>query len=116
MHGVYFECAGIPHQFYMSILIVAFGMLVLYILSTFLTICWLICPCWGRLARYIRGQRVRIVVAGTCSPGTSGSWGRLAKYNWELQVRVMVAAWIGDQICQAKYLQCYYLGFFILYM
>jgi hypothetical protein len=27
-------------------------MLILYIISTFLTLSWLICPCWGRLARY----------------------------------------------------------------
>ncbi|MFO0002899.1 MAG: hypothetical protein ACK559_17385, partial [bacterium] len=32
-------------------------MLILYIISTFLTLSWLICPCWGRLARYCTDKK-----------------------------------------------------------
>ena len=39
-------------------LLVALGLLALYLLSTFSTIAWLLCPCWGKLARYHKRSQI----------------------------------------------------------
>ncbi len=46
-------------NFFVAVLFVALALLVLYLFSTFLTICWLMCPFWGRLARYMSHTIVR---------------------------------------------------------
>ncbi len=43
------------------VLLVALGLLALYLLSTFSTIAWLLCPCWGKLARYHRKSQIASV-------------------------------------------------------
>ncbi|XP_023321475.1 uncharacterized protein LOC111696157 [Eurytemora carolleeae] len=63
VHGVYYECSGIPQQFYLSVLLVALGLLALYLLSTFSTIAWLLCPCWGKLARMMRAYSYELKAA-----------------------------------------------------
>ncbi|XP_023321500.1 uncharacterized protein LOC111696181 [Eurytemora carolleeae] len=63
VHGVYYECSGIPHQFYLSVLLVALGLLALYLVSTFSTIAWLLCPFWGKLARMMRAYSYELRVA-----------------------------------------------------
>ena len=51
VHGSWYECSGVPTQFYLYVLIASLALLVVYIATTFLTICWLVCPCLGTMAK-----------------------------------------------------------------
>ena len=48
------SCSGVPVEFYLYILIISLLLLLAYILSTFFTLTWLICPCTGSLAAFMR--------------------------------------------------------------
>ena len=48
------SCSGVPVEFYLYILIISLLLLLAYILSTFFTLIWLICPCTGSLAAFMR--------------------------------------------------------------
>ena len=63
VHGAYYECSGVPTQFYLYVLIVALLLLIVYLVTTFLTILWLICPCGGKLARFMRSYRSQLKTA-----------------------------------------------------
>ena len=51
MHGTWYECSGVPTQFYLYVLMVSLVLLLVYVTTTFLTICWLVCPCMGTMAK-----------------------------------------------------------------
>ena len=50
----FFTCSGVPIEFYLYILLISLAILVVYILSTFFTLTWLLCPCTGSLAAFMR--------------------------------------------------------------
>ena len=54
VHNHFYECSGVPSQFYLYILFIALFMLCIYLVTTFFTICWLLCPWWGRLAMFMK--------------------------------------------------------------
>ena len=51
VHGSWYECSGVPTQFYLYVLIASLALLIVYLATTFLTICWLLCPCLGTMAK-----------------------------------------------------------------
>lgn len=53
IHKTFYECSGVPIKFYLYILFIALIFLAIYLMSTFFTICWLLCPWWGRLAVFM---------------------------------------------------------------
>ena len=54
IHKTNYECSGVPTQFYLYVLVFALVMLGIYLISTFFTICWLLCPGWGVLAQFMK--------------------------------------------------------------
>ena len=60
VHGTWYECSGVPTQFYLYVLFVALALLVVYLISTFFTLVWLMCPCWGRLARFMSDYQMQL--------------------------------------------------------
>ena len=54
VHRTWYECSGVPTQFYLYVLFVALGLLCVYLVSTTFTILWLLCPRFGRLATFMR--------------------------------------------------------------
>ena len=57
VHGTFYECSGVPTQFYLYVLLIALVLLLVYLVTTFLTILWLLCPCGGKLARFMRSYK-----------------------------------------------------------
>ena len=53
IHKTNYECSGVPTQFYLYVLFFALIMLGIYLISTFFTLCWLVCPWWGVLAQFM---------------------------------------------------------------
>ena len=53
VHGTWYECSGVPTQFYLYVLMVSLVLLLVYVTTTFLTICWLVCPCMGTMAKWV---------------------------------------------------------------
>ena len=47
VHGSWYECAGIPTQFYLYVLIVAVALLMVHVVTTIVTLMYLLCPCGG---------------------------------------------------------------------
>ena len=60
VHGDFYECAGVPTQFYLYVLITALALLLIYLLTTFTTIIWLLCPCGGKLANFMTSYRSQL--------------------------------------------------------
>ena len=54
VHKTWYECSGVPTQFYLYVLFIALAMLFVYLVSTFFTLLWLLCPRFGRLATFMR--------------------------------------------------------------
>lgn len=54
VHGSWYECSGVPTQFYLYVLLLSLAFLTIYVTTTFLTIMWLIFPCTGTMARFMR--------------------------------------------------------------
>ena len=67
VHSVLYECAGVPTEFYMYILILTLALLAVYIVSTFVTLVWLTLR-FGQLARFMTNYQVilRVLVPSTC--------------------------------------------------
>ena len=63
VHGSWYECAGIPTQFYLYVLIVAVVLLVVYVVTTIVTLMYLLCPCGGDLASFMRSYRSKLQTA-----------------------------------------------------
>ena len=63
INGYFFQCSGVPTQFYLYILVISLFMLVIIIVSTFFTICWLLCPWLGRLAIFMRDYEKLLTAA-----------------------------------------------------
>ena len=57
VHGSWYECAGIPTQFYLYVLIVAVALLMVHVVTTIVTLMYLLCPCGGDLASFMRSYR-----------------------------------------------------------
>ena len=60
VHGTWYECSGVPTQFYLSVLFIALALLAVYLLTTFFTLLWLLCPCWGKLATFMRDYQAQL--------------------------------------------------------
>ena len=60
VHGTWYECSGVPTEFYLYVLFVALALLAVYLVSTFFTLVWLMCPCWGRLAKFMRDYQSQL--------------------------------------------------------
>merc|ERR1711953_629779 len=73
VHGAYYECAGVPTQFYLYVLIVAVGLLVLFLLTTFFTLMYLLCPCGGELASFMRSYKSKLKSAAKMEGGETSS-------------------------------------------
>ena len=57
MHDVWYQCSGIPHQFYLAVLFMALALLLIYLSSTFFTLWWLGLPCLGQLSKLMTAYR-----------------------------------------------------------
>ena len=60
VHGTWYECSGVPTQFYLYVLFVALGLLAVYLVTTFFTLVWLMCPCWGKLAKFMKDYQTQL--------------------------------------------------------
>ena len=67
VHGTWYECSGVPTQFYLYVLMVSLVLLLIYVGTTFLTICWLMCPCLGTMARFMRNYSSQLEHAAAAS-------------------------------------------------
>ena len=54
VHNNWYECAGIPTQFYLYVLVVALVLQLVYVITTIFTMMYLLCPCGGELASFMR--------------------------------------------------------------
>eukprot|EP00090_Calanus_glacialis_P024671 TRINITY_DN38342_c0_g1_i1.p1 TRINITY_DN38342_c0_g1~~TRINITY_DN38342_c0_g1_i1.p1 ORF type:complete len:507 (+),score=138.46 TRINITY_DN38342_c0_g1_i1:23-1543(+) len=73
VHGVFYECSGVPTQFYLYVLLIALILLIIYLFTTFLTILWLLCPCGGKLARFMRSYRSQLESAAIAQGADTSS-------------------------------------------
>ena len=73
VHGVFYECSGVPTQFYLYVLLIALILLIIYLITTFLTILWLLCPCGGKLARFMRSYRSQLESAAIAQGADTSS-------------------------------------------
>ena len=60
VHGTWYECSGVPTQFYLYVLFVALALLAVYLVTTLFTLLWLLCPFWGTLARFMRDYQAQL--------------------------------------------------------
>jgi len=67
VHGSWYECSGVPTQFYLYVLIASLALLLVYLATTFLTICWLLCPCLGTMAKFMRNYESEMEHASAAS-------------------------------------------------
>ena len=76
IHEYFYECSGVPTQFYLYILLIALVMLCLYMITTFFTLCWLVCPWWGRLATFMKDYEklLRREAIKQQGDNTDGAW------------------------------------------
>ena len=73
VHGSWYECAGIPTQFYLYVLIVAVALLMVYVVTTIVTLMYLLCPCGGDLASFMRSYRSKLQSAAKMVDGEETS-------------------------------------------
>ena len=73
VHGDFYECAGVPTQFYLYVLMVAVILLILYLLTTFITIIWLICPSHGKLSSFMSSYRSQLETMARSKGGDTSS-------------------------------------------
>lgn len=60
-------------KFYLYVLIVAVGLLVLFLLTTFFTLMYLLCPCGGELASFMRSYKSKLKSAAKMEGGETSS-------------------------------------------
>ena len=60
-------------KFYLYVLIVAVGLLVLFLLTTFFTLMYLLCPCGGELASFMRSYKNKLRSAAKMEGGDDKS-------------------------------------------
>ena len=73
VHGDFYECAGVPTQFYLYVLIVALVLLLIYLITTFFTIIWLLCPCSGKLSDFMTSYKNQLENAAIAEGGDTSS-------------------------------------------
>ena len=73
VHGYMYECAGVPTQFYMYILIIAVCILAVYLMTTTFTLMYLLCPCGGELASFMRSYKSQLRSAAKMEGGDTSS-------------------------------------------
>ena len=73
VHDVHYECAGIPTQFYLYVLVVAVVLEMVYVLVTMFTMAYLLCPCGGELAGFMRRYRNKLRSAAKMDSGDTSS-------------------------------------------
>ena len=73
VHGDFYECAGVPTQFYLYVLIIALVLLLVYLLTTFITIIWLLCPCSSKLAKFMTSYRSQLESAAVVQGADTSS-------------------------------------------
>ena len=81
VHGTFYECSGVPTQFYLYVLLVALLLLLVYLITTFLTILWLLCPCGGKLARFMRSYRSQLENVANVQGAETSSKGLLGELH-----------------------------------
>ena len=64
-----FRC---PHTV-LYVLLIALILLIIYLMTTFLTILWLLCPCGGKLARFMRSNRSQLESAAIAQGADTSS-------------------------------------------
>ena len=60
-------------KFYLYVLIVAVSLLVLFLLTTFFTLMYLLCPCGGDLASFMRSYKSKLKSAAKMEGGDTSS-------------------------------------------
>ena len=73
VHNVHYECAGVPTQFYLYILVVAVMLMAVYLLTTVFTLMYLLCPCGGELASFMRSYKSQLRSAAKMEGGDTSS-------------------------------------------
>ena len=73
VHGDFYECAGVPTQFYLYVLFVALALLLIYLLTTFITIMWLLCPSGGKLASFMTSYKDQLETTAIAEGGDTSS-------------------------------------------
>ena len=65
--------AGIPTQFYLYVLVVAVVLLLIYLVTTIITMLYLLCPCGGELASFMRSYKNKLRSAAKMEGGDDKS-------------------------------------------